>query len=80
MSHVAFVFGCDKVSEVFEITIFLGLKWIIMLTYSFEDLAQTYRVLLESNFKLQQLMAVDRAEAIGTLETAIKMHFITCMI
>lgn len=42
-----------------------------MLTYSFEDLAQTYRVLLESNFKLHQLMAVDRAEAIGTLETAI---------
>ncbi len=42
-----------------------------MLTYSFEDLAQTFRVLLESNYKLHQLMTVDRAEAIGTLETAI---------
>ena len=42
-----------------------------MLTHSFEDLAQTFRVLLESNWKLHQLLPVDRAEAIGTIETAI---------
>jgi len=42
-----------------------------MLTYSFEDLAQTFRVLLEANFQLNQLLPVDRGEAIGNLETAI---------
>lgn len=42
-----------------------------MLTYSFEDLAQTFRVLLESNLKFHELMPVDTAEAIGTIETAI---------
>ncbi len=42
-----------------------------MLTHSFEDLAQTFRVLLESNLKFHALMPVDTAEAIGTLETAI---------
>ncbi len=42
-----------------------------MLTHSFEDLAQTFRVLLESNFKFQQLITVDRPEAVGTIETAI---------
>ena len=42
-----------------------------MLTHSFEDLAQTFRVLLESHFKLVQLLNVDRAEAIGNLETAL---------
>ena len=43
----------------------------ILLTHSFEDLAQTFRVLLESNWKLQQLISVDRPEAVGTIETAI---------
>ena len=42
-----------------------------MLTHSFEDLAQTFRVLLESNLKLHQFLPVDRGEAIGTIETAI---------
>ena len=42
-----------------------------MLTYSFEDLAQAFRVLLESNWKFHTLMPVDTAEAIGTIETAI---------
>lgn len=42
-----------------------------MLTHSFEDLAQTFRVLLESDWKFKQLISVDRPEAVGTLETAI---------
>jgi hypothetical protein len=42
-----------------------------VLTHSFEDLAQTFRVLLESNWKFQQLITVDRPEAVGTIETAI---------
>lgn len=42
-----------------------------MLTHSFEDLAQAFRVLLESNWKFHELMPIDSAEAIGTLETAI---------
>lgn len=42
-----------------------------MLTHSFEDLAQAFRVLLESNWQFRQLLSVDYAEAIGTLETAI---------
>ncbi|GAB2786755.1 hypothetical protein GCM10027040_11030 [Halomonas shantousis] len=42
-----------------------------MLTYSFEDLAQAFRILLESNWKFYELMPVDTAEAIGTIETAI---------
>lgn len=42
-----------------------------MLTHSFEDLAQTFRVLLESHWKFQQLITVDRPEAVGTIETAI---------
>lgn len=42
-----------------------------MLTHSFEDLAQTFRLLLESNWKFQQLITVDRPEAVGTIETAI---------
>ena len=42
-----------------------------MLTHSFEDLAQTFRVLLESDWKFKQLITVDRPEAVGTLETAI---------
>ena len=42
-----------------------------MLTHSFEDLAQTFRVMIESYYKLNQLMTVDRPEAVGTIETAI---------
>ena len=42
-----------------------------MLTHSFEDLAQTFRVMLESDWKFKQLISVDRPEAVGTLETAI---------
>ena len=42
-----------------------------MLTHSFEDLAQTFRVLIESNIKFHQLITVDRPEAVGTIETAI---------
>jgi len=42
-----------------------------MLTHSFEDLTQTFRVLLESNQRLKQLIDIDRAEAVGTVETAI---------
>ena len=42
-----------------------------MLTHSFEDLSQTFRILLESNWKFHQLITVDRAEAVGTIETAI---------
>jgi hypothetical protein len=42
-----------------------------VLTHSFEDLAQTFRVLIESNWKFQQLITVDRPEAVGTIETAI---------
>lgn len=43
----------------------------MVLTHSFEDLAQTYRVLIEAYFSLNKLISVDRAEAIGTIETAI---------
>lgn len=42
-----------------------------MLTHSFEDLSQTFRILLESDWKFKQLISVDRPEAVGTLETAI---------
>lgn len=42
-----------------------------MLSHSFEDLAQAFRVLLESNWSLQRLLAVDRAEAIGNLESGL---------
>ena len=42
-----------------------------MLTHSFEDLAQTFRVLVESHFKFHQIITVDRPEAVGTIETAI---------
>lgn len=42
-----------------------------MLTHSFEDLAQTFRVLIESNWKFHELITIDRPEAVGTLETAI---------
>lgn len=42
-----------------------------MLTHSFEDLSQTYRILAESHLKLNQLICIDRPEAVGTIETAI---------
>lgn len=42
-----------------------------MLSHSFEDLAQAFRVLLESNWSLQRLLSVDRAEAIGNLESGL---------
>ena len=45
-----------------------------MLTYSFEDLSQTFRVMVESYFKLNQLITVDRPEAVGTIETAINAN------
>lgn len=41
------------------------------LTHSFEDLAQTFRVLVEAHFKFGQLIAVDRSEAIGNIETSV---------
>ena len=41
-----------------------------MLTHSFEDLAQTYRILAESYLKMKPLIMIDRAEAVGTIETA----------
>ena len=42
-----------------------------MLTHSFEDLAQTFRVLVEAHLKFNKLIIIDRAEAVGTLETAV---------
>lgn len=42
-----------------------------MLTYSFEDLVQAFRVMAESHLKLNQLITVDRPEAVGNIETAI---------
>ena len=42
-----------------------------MLSHSFEDLAQAFRVLLESNWSLQRLLAIDRPEAIGNLESGL---------
>jgi hypothetical protein len=42
-----------------------------MLSHSFEDLAQAFRVLIESNWSFQRLLTVDRAEAIGNLESGL---------
>lgn len=42
-----------------------------MLSHFFEDLAQAFRDLLESNWSLQRLLAVDRAVAIGNLESGL---------
>lgn len=42
-----------------------------MLTHSFEDLAQSFRVIAEAHFDIGRLMIIDRAEAIGNIETAI---------
>ena len=44
------------------------------LTHSFEDLVQTYRVLIEAFLSCKQLISVDRYEAVGTLETAINAN------
>jgi hypothetical protein len=41
------------------------------LTHSFEDLAQTFRVLTEADIRCKQLISVDRPEAVGNLEIAI---------
>ena len=41
------------------------------LTHSFEDLAQTFRVLTEADIRCKQLISIDRPEAVGNLETAI---------
>lgn len=42
-----------------------------MLTHSFEDLAQSFRMLLEAHYSLNRLLHVDYPEAIGTLEGGI---------
>lgn len=39
-----------------------------MYTHSFEDLAHTFRILVESFLRFDQLIHIDRAEAIGNLE------------
>lgn len=41
------------------------------LSHSFEDLTQTFRVLIEANFKFHQLISIDRAEAVGNIETSL---------
>ncbi|MDW4560169.1 MULTISPECIES: hypothetical protein [Aeromonas] len=43
-----------------------------MISESFEDLAQSLRIFLESYWKLGQLLEVDRAEAVGNMEGAFK--------
>jgi hypothetical protein len=42
-----------------------------MLSHSFEDLAQTFRILIEAQFKLGQLITIDRPEAVGNIETSL---------
>lgn len=42
-----------------------------MLTHSFETLAQSFRVMLESHWNYERLISVDRAEAIGNLDSGI---------
>ncbi len=44
-----------------------------LIEHSFEELAQSLRVLLEANWRVNQrgLMLVDRAEAVGNIETAV---------
>jgi hypothetical protein len=50
----------------------LSIQWrCIMLSHSFEDLAQTFRVLIEAQFKLGQLITIDRPEAVGNIETSV---------
>lgn len=42
-----------------------------MLTHSFEDLAQSFRILLEAHMRMPQLIKIDRAEAVGNLDNAL---------
>lgn len=42
-----------------------------MLSHSFEDLAQAFRVLMESEWSFRRLLNIDRAEAIGNLESGL---------
>ncbi len=42
-----------------------------MLTHSFENVAQAFRILIESDWNYRRLLDVDRAEAIGNLESGI---------
>ncbi|EGT3611639.1 hypothetical protein FAP59_18840 [Morganella morganii] len=42
-----------------------------MLTHSFENVAQSFRILIESHWNYTRLLSVDRAEAIGNLESGI---------
>ncbi|MEO3684638.1 hypothetical protein ABHN84_20450 [Shewanella vesiculosa] len=41
------------------------------LSHSFEDLTQTFRVQVEAHFKFQQLISVDRPEAVGNVEISV---------
>ncbi len=41
------------------------------ISIAFEELAQSLRILLEANFNAQKLIFVDKAEAIGNIETAV---------
>lgn len=43
-----------------------------MISETFEDLAQSLRIFLESYWKLGKLLEVDRAEAVGNIEGAFK--------
>ncbi|HCM9477347.1 TPA: hypothetical protein N5N91_004553 [Enterobacter roggenkampii] len=42
-----------------------------MLTHSFETLAQSFRIMIESDWNYKRLLNVDRAEAIGNLESGL---------
>ena len=44
-----------------------------LIEHSFEELAQSLRILLEANWRANQggLLMVDRAEAVGNIETAL---------
>lgn len=42
-----------------------------MLTHSFETLAQSFRIMIEADWNYKRLLNVDRAEAIGNLESGI---------
>lgn len=43
-----------------------------MISESFEDLAQALRIFLEAYLKMDRLLAIDRAEAVGNMEGAFK--------
>jgi hypothetical protein len=42
-----------------------------LITFAFDDLAQSLRVLLEADYHARRLLFVDRAEAVGNIETAL---------